>query len=169
MASNLKNLDSLGGFSVGNTTIVNEKYDVENVNSLKIKNSFYSDSSTSYYVLRGLNTTTLSLDTVGTQIVLPSNTINFITANIIAVNDSGGGSLSSKIESSISVGVTGTVTELSSMETIIKDSIPLTQSWTIAPFVTGAANRYSYNTIRSGTTLTVKWISYVKVVSISWT
>jgi hypothetical protein len=169
MASNLKTLDSLGGFSVGNTDIINELKDIKNVNSLEVKNSFHSDSFTSYYILRGLNTSVLSLDDVGSQILLPSNTINFMTANIIAVNDTGGGHLSSKIESAVSVGLSGDVQELSSMTTIIKDSIPEGQSWTIAPFDSGSANRYSYTTVRAGTTTTIKWIVYVKIVSITWT
>ena len=109
MASNLKTLDSLGGFSVGNTTMFNEKKDIKNANSLEVKNSFYQDSSSSYYILRGLNTSVLSLDDVGSQIELPSNTINFITANIVAVNDTGGGHLSSKIESAVSVSSVGVV------------------------------------------------------------
>jgi len=169
MASNLKTLDSVGGFSVGNTELINNNKDIKNANSLEVKNSFYQDSSTSYYILRGLNTSILSLDDVGSQIVLPSNTLNFITANVIAVNDTGGGHLSSKIESSVSVGSTGSVLELSSMTTIIKDSIPEGQTWTIEPFDTGSANRYSYSTVRAGTTTTIKWIVYVKVVSITWT
>ncbi len=169
MASNLKTLDSVGGFSVGNTELINNKKDIKNANSLEVKNSFYQDSSTSYYILRGLNTSILSLDDVGSQIVLPSNTLNFITANVIAVNDTGGGHLSSKIESSVSVGSTGSVLELSSMTTIIKDSIPEGQTWTIEPFDTGSANRYSYSTVRAGTTTIIKWIVYVKVVSITWT
>ncbi len=169
MASNLKTLDSVGGFSVGNTELINNKKDIKNANSLEVKNSFYQDSSTSYYILRGLNTSILSLDDVGSQIVLPSNTLNFITANVIAVNDTGGGHLSSKIESSVSVSSTGSVLELSSMTTIIKDSIPEGQTWTIEPFDTGSANRYSYSTVRAGTTTIIKWIVYVKVVSITWT
>ena len=169
MATNLKTLDSLGGFSVGNTQLVNDKKDIKNANSLEVKNSFYQDSSTSYYILRGLNTAVLSLDDVGSQIILPSNTINFITANIVGVNDTGGGHLSSKIESAVSVGSTGDVLQLSSMTTIIKDSVPEGQTWTIVPFDSGAANRYSYSTVRAGTTASIKWIVYVKVVSISWT
>jgi hypothetical protein len=169
MASNLKTLDSLGGFSVGNTDIINELKDIKNVNSLEVKNSFHSDSFTSYYILRGLNTSILSLDDVGSQIILPSNTINFITANVIGVNDTGGGHISLKIDSAVSVGLSGDVQELSSMTTIIKDSIPEGQSWTITPFDSGSANRYSYSTVRAGTTTTIKWIVYVKVVSITWT
>lgn len=168
MATNLKTLDSVGGFSVDKTTLINDKHDIKNVNSLELKNSFHQDSSSSYYILRGLNTSILSVDDIGNQIILPSNTINFITANIIAVNDTGGGHLSLKIESAVSVGSTGTVQELSSMSTIVKDSIPVGQSWTIEPFDSGSANRYSYATVRAGTTTIIKWVAYVKVVSIAW-
>lgn len=169
MASNLQNLDSLGGFSVNNTEIVTETFDVKNVNTFEIKNSFYDDSSTSHYILRGLNTTILQVDNSGGQIVLPSNTINFIESTIVAVNDSGGGSLVKKLESAISVDAAGNLAEMSTMTTIIKDSIPAGQTWTISPFVGGSTNRFSYTTSRAGTTISIKWIAYTKVVSIEWT
>ena len=56
MASNLKTLDSVGGFSVANTTLINDTKDIKNANSLEVRNSFYQDSATSYYILRGLTT-----------------------------------------------------------------------------------------------------------------
>ena len=59
MASVNKNFDSVGGFSVSDKTLINELYDVKNANSVEIKNSFYSDSNTSNYILRGLNTAIL--------------------------------------------------------------------------------------------------------------
>lgn len=169
MASNLQNLDSLGGFSVNNTEIVTETYDVKNVNTFEIKNSFYDDSTTSHYILRGLNTTILQVDNSGGQIVLPSNTINFIESTIVAVNDTGGGSLVQKLESAISCDSAGNLAEMSTMTTIIKDSIPVGQTWTIDPFVGGSTNRFSYTTSRAGTTISIKWIAYTRVVSIEWT
>ena len=39
--ANLKTLDSLGGFSVGNTTIVSDTNDAKNLNTLEIKNQFF--------------------------------------------------------------------------------------------------------------------------------
>jgi hypothetical protein len=169
MAVNLKTFDSVGGFSVGNTTLVNEERNVKNVNSLEVKNSFYQDSNVTHYILRGVNTSILSTDDVTSSIILPNNTINFVEASIIAINDNGSATINTKLESAIQVSINGTVSDLGSMTTTIKDSIPLGQSWTIEPFVGGAANRYSYSTTRSGTTRTVKWVAYVKVVSIEWT
>ena len=55
------------------------------------------------------------------------------------------------------------------MTTTVKDSVPTGQTWTINPFVSGASNTFSYNTTRAGTTRTIKWVAYVKVVSIDWT
>ena len=40
------------------------------LNSIEMKNQFYSDSKTTNYILRGVNTATLQLDNVGTQITL---------------------------------------------------------------------------------------------------
>ena len=167
MASNLKNLDSVGGFSVDNTTIVNELKDIQNVNSLEVKNSFFSDGYTAHYIMRGVNSTILSLDDVASTIILPSDTINFIEASIIGVNDNASAHISQKLETVVQVDGTGSVSELSTMSTIIKDSVPVGQSFTVAPFTGGAANRYSYVTSRTGTTRSVKWSAYVKVVSIT--
>ena len=133
-----------------------------------MQNSFFADSKISQYILRGINTSILSLDNVDTQIFLPSNTTNFITSRIIAVNESGTGTLSQKIESAIDVSASGVLTELSSMTTIIKFTVPGGEEWTISPFTSGSANRFSYSTTRSGSTITVKWIVFAEVVSISW-
>ena len=54
------------------------------------------------------------------------------------------------------------------METIIKDSIPEGESWTVSPYDSGSAFRFSYSTVRSGISL-IKWLAYVEVASISWT
>lgn len=167
--ANLKTLDSLGGFSVGNTTIVTSTNDVKNLNTLEIKNQIFTDSSNTTYILRGLNTSVLGIDEVGEQIILPRNSINFITAHIIAVNNSGAGVKSLKFESVVTNDSAGFVQELSTMETLIKDSVPEGEDWSVVPFDTGSADRFSYSTIRAGTTNQIKWIASVQVVSIDWT
>lgn len=168
MANNLKEFDSVGGFSIDNTTVINSTKDLKNVNSIELKNSNYLDSSRTQYILRGVNTAILSLDDSGTQIILPNNTINFITAHIIGVNSTGGGHYSVKIESNVTCNGVGDVQELSSMNTIIKDSIPESQSWSVSSFDGGAANRFSYSVTRAGTTNTIKWVATVDVISILW-
>lgn len=169
MASNLKTLDSVGGFSVDKTTLVNETKDVLNVNSLEVKNSFYSDSSTTHYIMRGLNSSIMSVDDVSTNIVLPGSSINFIETFIVGVNDNASAVLSTKLDSVIQVDAAGNKSELSTMTTTVKDSIPVGQVWTINPFLGGTAFNFSYQTTKTGTSRTIKWVAYVKVVSIDWT
>ena len=89
MATNLSNFDSLGGFSVGETTHIDEGHNAMSLNTIEMKNLFYGDSKTTNYILRGLNTSTLQLDNVGTQITIESNTVNFITGHFLGVNPSG--------------------------------------------------------------------------------
>ena len=165
----LKTYDSVGGFSVDKTTLVNELKDVKNVNTLEVKNSFYSDSSTTHYILRGINTSVLSIDDVNNTIPVPSNTINFVETFIVGVNDNASGNICTKLDSVLKVANDGVVSELSTMTTIVKDDVPVGQTWTVNPFLGGAANTFSYNTSRAGTTRTIKWVAYVKVVSIDWT
>ena len=168
MTVNLKTYDSVGGFSVNNTTVVNELQDIKNANSIEVKNSYFSDASATKYILRGTNTSVLSSNNTGEQIIIPSSTINFITANIAGVNDSGGGSYSLKIESAVTCSAAGDVQVLSSLTTIIKDSIPTGETWQAVTYDSGAANRFSYSTTRAGTTAEINWVASVEVVSVSW-
>jgi hypothetical protein len=165
MAANLREFDSLGGFSIDQVSIVDENRNAKDLNTLEIKNRFYSDSKTSHYILRGINTATLQLDDVGTTIPLDDSTINFITGHFLAVNPSGV-VYTGKIESSVLCGSAGNTTVQSSMLTIIKHDVPIGESWEIDTF--SAANRFSYNVVRTGTTQTIKWVVSTQVVSIAW-
>lgn len=165
MASTREKLDSVGGFSIDKTIIVDELRNAKDLNSIEIKNSFYSDSKVTNYILRGLNTAVLSLDDVGTQIVIDNNTLNFITGHIIAV-DPVGNVYSAKLESALLCDASGNTTILSTMRTVIRDGIPTGQGWDIVPL--GSLNRFSYSTTRSGTTNTIKWIISTQVISIEW-
>lgn len=165
MATTKEKFDSVGGFAVNKTVVVDELRNAKDFNTLEIKNSEFSDSKTTNYILRGLNTAILQLDTVGTQITIDNNTLNFITGHIIAVNPQGT-VYSEKIESVVKCDNTGTVSILSSMNTIIKDDIPAGQTWSIEPL--GSSNRFSYTTTRAGTTNSIKWVANVQTISIAW-
>ena len=166
MATNLNNFDSLGGFSVGETTHIDKDHNAMSLNSIEMKNLFYTDSKTVNYILRGLNTATLQLDNVGTQITIDNNTVNFITGHFLGVNPSGV-VFTGKIESAVYCDAVGATQVLSSMLTIIKDDIPSAESWPIEP--TTATNRFSYATVRTGTVQTIKWAVSTEVISIAWT
>lgn len=165
MATTIEQFDSLGGFSINNTIIVDELKNAKDINTLEIKNSNFADSNTSQYILRGLNTSTMDLDGVGGQIPIGNSTINFITGNIIGVN-AAGTVYAVKFETAVLADVAGNTTVLSSMQTVIKDDIPTGENWDVSPI--GAVNRFSYNTVRAGTISTIKWVSSTQVVSIDW-
>lgn len=165
MATTVDKFDSKGGFSVEKTIHIDELHNAKEFNSLEIKNSFYSDSTTTNYILRGLNTAILQLDDVGTKIPITNNTINFITGNIVGVNPQAVVKVL-KIESAVSCDGSGNVTILSNMVTTIKDDVPSGQTWNVAPI--GSSNRFSYTTTRAGTTNTIKWIASTQVISIDW-
>ena len=166
MATNLKEFDSLGGFSIDQTTIVDKDRNAKDLNTIELKNSFYSDSKTTNYILRGANTTTLQLDDVGTTITLDNSTVNFITGHFLATNPNGV-VYSGKIESAVTVNAVGAVSLLSDMLTIIKHDVPTGESWEITPF--SATNRFSYSVVRTGTTQIIKWIVSTQIISITWT
>ena len=166
MATTIEKFDSNGGFAVGKTVIVDELRNAKDLNTLEVKNSNFNDSSSTSYILRGLNTSTLDLDGLGTQIPITNSTMNFITGHIMAVNDVGT-VYSTKFETSLYCDGLGNTTVQSSFQTVIKDDVPEGETWNIEPV--GASNRFSYSTTRAGTTSTIKWVSYTQVVSIAWT
>ena len=167
MAVTKKTLSSVGGFAVNEVTVVNELRDIKNINTFELQNSNYTDVKKKSYILRGTNTAILDLDTVGGLIPLENNTVNFITAHAIGVNDSGGGHYSVKIETVATCDSLGAINILSSLDTVIKDSVPLEETWTISPY-SGSANQYSYSATRAGTTVAIKWIAHVEVVQVTW-
>lgn len=165
MASTKEKFDSAGGFSIEKTIIVDELRNAKDLNTIELKNSFYADSKTTSYIMRGLNTAILELDDIGTQIPIDNNTVNFVTGHIIAANPQGS-VYSLKIESAVQYDAVGNGTVLSSMTTVIKDDVPSGQTWSVAAL--SSQNRFSYTTTRAGTTNNIKWIAYVQVVSIEW-
>ena len=165
MATNLNKFESLGGFSVDETIHIDEEHNAMSLNSIEMKNQFYTDSKTTNYILRGVNTATLQLDNVGTQITIDSNTVNFVTGHFLGVNPAGV-VFTGKIESAVYCNAVGATSVLSSLLTIIKDDIPVSESWTVVPFT--ATNRFSYSTVRTGTVQTIKWAVSTEVISIAW-
>jgi len=167
MATTIKTFNSEGGFGINQTTLITDDLDVQNVNTFTLKNSNYNDATKKDYILKGLNTTVLTLD--GTlPITLTSGTVNFITGYILAVNGDGTGLYSVKIESTVSCSASGAVSTLSELTTIIKDSIPTGQTWTVETYTSGQSHQFSYSTVRGGTTNVIKWIANVQVVSVVW-
>ena len=166
MASINEKFDSAGGFSVEKTVHIDELHNIQNINTVELKNSFYADSRHKTVILRGVNTAVLQLDDIGTQPVIDNNTLNFITGRVVAVNPQGT-VYSAKLESVVQCGAAGATTVLSTMTTVIKDDIPTGQTWDIVPL--GSTNRFSYSTTRAGTTNTIKWLVATEIISIAWT
>lgn len=169
MASTLKKFDSTGGVSVDTVTVVDELKNFRNVNSLEIKNASFSNARTTNYVITGQDTSILALDAIQGTIVLRGSSMNFINTYVAAVNATGVGVYAEKLESAITCNASGVVAELSTMRTIIKDSIPTGEDWEIEPYIGGAAFRFSYSTTKSGVGQVVKWFASVQIVSIDWT
>ena len=167
MATTIQSVNSEGGFGVNQTRLVTDTLDLTNINSFELKNSNFGDVNKKEYILRGLNTSVLTVDGIS-PIQLDSNTINFITGNIIAVNPSGNGVYSVKLENVVKCDGSGDVSTLSSLTSIVRDAVPDGQSWSVTPYDTGTANVFSYSTVRSGTTLTIKWIAQVSIIAVAW-
>lgn len=167
--ADLKTFETLGGLSVDTTTVVDFQRNLLNVNSLEVRNNKFTNARTTNYVLTGNDTIILSLDTVAKPIDLRANSLNFINTYIAAVNATGGGFLTLKLESAITCDGSGSVVELSTMKTVIKDSVPSGEDWSIVPYTSGATFKFSYAATKSGVGPIVKWFAYVQIISVDWT
>jgi hypothetical protein len=169
MPVDTKTFNSEGGFGVKQTTIISDNYDLQNINSFELKNVNYTDVKKSDFILKANNTAILSKSSNQNEYIeLQSNTINFITANIVAVGASGTGVYSTRIETTIRCATNGDVSTLSSMVSILRDDVPVGQTWTVENYDTGNAGEFSFDVAANGATGIVKWIAYVQVVSVSW-
>jgi hypothetical protein len=169
MASTLKGFDSTGGLSVDTTIVVDQDKNFKNINSLEIKNSFFDQARTTNYVLTGQDTSILAINNVLGSIILRENSLNFINTHVAAVNSTGVGVLTMKLESAVSCDNLGAVSELSTMRTTIREGVPTGENWDINLYTGGAAFNFSYTTTKAGTGAVVKWFASVQVVSIDWT
>lgn len=167
MATTIKTLNSEGGFGVNQTQLVTDTLDLTNINTFELKNSNYTDVNKKEYILRGLNTSVLTVDGIN-SIILESDSINFITGNIIGVNSDGSGVYSVKVETTVKCDASGDVSTLAQQVSINRDDVPSGQSWSTSVYDTGSNNVFSFSTVRGGTTETIKWIAHVSVVAVSW-
>lgn len=169
MPVDTKSFNSEGGFGVKQTTVISDNYDLQNINSFELKNVNYSDIKKSDFILKAVNTAILSKsDTQNSYIILQNGTVNFITANVIAVGANGTGIYSVKIETTVKCAVNGDVSSLASLTSIVRDDVPAGQSWSISNYDTGNANEFSFDVEANGATGVVKWIAHTQVVSVSW-
>lgn len=169
MPVDTKTFNSEGGFGVKQTTIISDNYDLQNVNSFELKNVNYSDIKKSDFILKGINTAILSKSaTQNSYIILTSGTVNFITANVVAVGANGNGIYSVKLETTVKCAINGDVSSLASLSSIVRDDVPSGQSWSISNYDNGNANEFSFNVVANGATGVVKWIAHIQVVSVSW-
>lgn len=167
MALENKTFNSEYGFGVGETPVVDESRNIVNINTLTLQNENFTNANKYCYISSGINNTVLTTDGLAVA-TLSNNTINFITTKLIGVNADGTGHYVVNFEVNATVDGSGTVSLLSELKTIIKDSIPSGQTWTASSYGSGGANEYGYSVTRGGTTDTVKWIAYTEVVSIDW-
>lgn len=169
MPVDTKTFNSEGGYGVKQTTIITDNYDLKNINSFELKNSNFTDINKSDFILKALNTAILSKSlTQNSYLILPNNTINFITADIVAVGQNGTGVYSIKLETTVRCASNGDVSSLASMETISRDDVPSNQSWSVTNYDQGNTNEFSFNVQANGATGVVKWVAHTQVVSVSW-
>lgn len=174
MATNTEIFRSEGGFGVNEKTIVSSNYDIKNANSFELKNSNYTNCSRTDYILRSVTSISTPvailslLNSSSTPINLLTSSINFITGHIIGTNSNGSGYYALKIENTVTVDALGDVQSVSNLTTILKDSIPSGEGWSVSIYDSGSANRYSYTVNQGSASGNITWTAHVQVVAVDW-
>ena len=174
MAIQTEVLRSEGGFGVKQKVIISDAYDIQNANSLEVKNSEFTNCSRKDYVLRQQTNSAspiaiLSLRSASiTPLTLSTSSVNFITAHIIGTNANGSGYYAVKSETTAAVDAIGNVTVVSELQTILKDSIPSGEGWSIAYYDSGAVNQFSYVANQGVAAGNILWTAHIQVVTADW-
>lgn len=174
MAIQTEVLKSEGGFGVSNKVIISDAFDIQNANTLEVKNSEFTNCSRKDYVMRlQTNASTpsgiLSIRSASsTPLTLQTSSINFITGHVIGTNSNGSGYYAVKSETTVAVDALGAVTVVSELKTILKDSIPSGEGWTVNYYDSGSTNQFSYNVSQGSAAGTILWTAHVQVVTADW-
>ena len=174
MAIQTEVLRSEGGFGVNQKVIISDEYDIQNANSLEVKNSQFTNCSRIDYVLRQqTNASTpiavMSLRSASiTPVTLATSSVNFVTAHIIGTNSNGSGYYAVKSETTVTVDAIGSVTVVSELQTILKDSIPSGEGWSVTYYDTGASNQFSYVANQGVAAGVILWTAHIQVIAADW-
>jgi len=174
MAIQTEVLRSEGGFGVNSKVIISDEYDIKNANTLEVKNSEFVNCHRKDSILRlQTNPSTpagiLSLNaSSSTPLILESGSINFITSHIIGTNSNGSGFYSAKSEVTATVDAIGGVTVVSELLTILKDSIPSGEGWTVNYYDIGSAGQFSYSVNQGSASSNILWTAHVQTITADW-
>lgn len=174
MAIQTEVLRSEGGFGVNQKVIISDEYDIQNANTLEVKNSEFTNCSRKDYVLRQQTNAAAPIGILSirsasvTPLTLATSSVNFITAHIIGTNSNGSGYYAVKSETTAAVDAIGNVTVVSELQTILKDSIPSGEGWSIAYYDSGAVNQFSYVANQGVAAGNILWTAHIQVVTADW-
>lgn len=169
MAVTTTSFNSEGGFGVKQTLIITEDYDVKNINTFSLQNTEYTDCVRTDFILKGFDSALLSRSQQQNLFIpVERNTVNFITAHIVATNVSATGSYSVKLETVVSSNASGDISTLGKLFTVIRENIPAEETWQIDVYDTGNPDQLTFTTTVGANASIVKWVAHVQLVSVSY-
>tara|TARA_Y100000004_G_scaffold196534_1_gene266820 strand:- start:804 stop:1328 length:525 start_codon:yes stop_codon:yes gene_type:complete len=174
MALNTDIFRSEGGFGVGSKTIVSDEFDIKNANSLEVKNSQFQNCSRTDFVLKTVTnaatpTKILSkLSASVSPIVLPNGSVNFITSHVVGTNTNGSGYYAVKFENIVAVDAIGGVDTVGSLVTVVKDSIPSGEGWSVTVYDSGNAGEFSFTANQGVAPGDITWAAHSQVITVDW-
>lgn len=170
MTVTTNSFNSEGGFGVKQTVIITEDYDVKNINSFSLQNTEYnSDCVRTDVILKGFDSSILSSSQLqNIYIPVERETINFLTANIIATNQNANGYYSLKLEATVSSNASGDITTLGKLFTVIRENVPSEETWSIDVYDSGNPDQLSLVTSVGAAATTVTWFAHVQIISVSY-
>jgi copper chaperone CopZ len=147
--------------------------DLKNITSVEVNHSYDLDNSKkNNYILIA----TTSLDTQSTNLTLgnyatslypqlPSNSINFLKANIVAINRQNTDKKYSINYESCLLCSNDVITEISNLQTIYIESFPQNITWSVSPYFSG--NQVSFTCVGNpvNPSQAVKWVCNLEIVS----
>ena len=175
----VKNFSSIGGFSVGQTEIINTAFELKNVSAIHMVSDNFADASHDKYLMKRVtdaanNTLQLTLD--GTTALstnsaaLAADRVSFIKARVFGQETTNNSYVyATKFDVIVNTANDGTPSVASSYENIITDNPPGQENWSVTPdaFLIGAAPFFTFEVKSVTTNSTVKWIGILDITVVS--
>ena len=175
----VKNFSSIGGFSVGQTEIINTAFELKNVSAIHMVSDNFADATHDKYLMKRVtdaanNTLQLTLD--GTTALstnsaaLAADRVSFIKARVFGQETTNNSSVyATKYDVIVNTANDGTPSITAQYENIIKNSPPGQEDWSVTPdaFQIGNDPYFTFEVKSVTTNSIVKWIVILDITVVS--
>ena len=175
----VKNLSSIGGYSVASTEVLDTSRALKNISAMHMVSDSFTDANKDIFILKrqtdaANNTMQLSLDGTTPLVTntppLASDSVAFASGTIFGQETSNNTYVYAvKFDIVITTSSSGTPTVASERKIIVRNNPPGQETWNVVPaaITIGAAPYFTFQVSSVTTSSTVKWVGNLELTVVT--